>query len=135
MTSVAPNVAGVEFGQRTGDCGGRLFVGDVDIRAAGTDHRGGQSQAVEHQMRPVAQQPPVLDRRRFALFAVGDDDGLDAAAAGVAHRAQLDAEREGRAAAPEQSGQVDLLEQRVGIVERLVAACLRVLGVVLGARL
>ena len=86
-------------------------------------------------MRSVAQQPAVLDRRRFALFTVRDDDGLYAAAAGVADGAQLGAEREGGATAPQQSGQVDLLEQRIGVGERPVATGVHVVGVVLGTLL
>ena len=86
-------------------------------------------------MRPVAQQPAVLDRRRFALFTVGDDDGLDAAAAGVADGVQLGAEREGGATAPEESGQVDLFQQRIGVDERPVATGVHIVGVILWARL
>ena len=82
-------------------------------------------------MRAVPQQPPVLDRRRFALFAVGDDNRAAAATAVVAHGAQLDRQRERRAATAEQPGQVDLAQQVIDIVERLVAALLAVLGVVL----
>ena len=81
-------------------------------------------------MRPVAQQPAIFDRSGFALFAVRHDDRLAAAATGVAHRAQLGPERKCGATAAEQPRQVDLLQQCVGVVERPIAPCLCILGVV-----
>ena len=99
--------------------------------ASRLDHPRCQPQPVEHQVRSVPQQPAVLDRRRFALLAVGDDNRAAATTAVVAHGAHLDSQRERRAATPEQSGQIDLAKQVIDIVERLIAALRAVLGVVL----
>ena len=77
----------------------------------------------------VPQQPSVLDRRGFTLFTVGDHDRATGPTAVVADGLQLDGEREGRAATAEDTGQVDLAEQAVRIVEGLVSARLAVLGV------
>ena len=105
------------------------------MRVLGADHAGGQPQAVEDQMRTVAQQPPVLDRSRFALFTIGDDDRVPAESLRAPHRAQLDRHGERRTAAPDQTGLLDVVEERVGIVEGLVALGAAVLGDVLDAGL
>ena len=93
----------------------------------------GDAQPVEHQMRPVPQQPAVLDRRWFALFAIGDRqraaDGRRRGTALAALRPVETPRRHGRAR-PDRS---TWLSSVVGIVERAVAARVAIVGVVLGA--
>jgi hypothetical protein len=68
-------------------------------------------------VRPVAQQPTVLDRRGLALLAVRDDDGPGAEVDPVvAHGPQLRRHREAGATTAEQPAAFDVAEQRVGIV-------------------
>ena len=70
----------------------------------------------------MPQQPPVLDRSRFSLFTIGDNDGPAGAAAVVADRARLHREREAGSASTEESTGLDLAEQFVRSGEWLVAA-------------
>ena len=102
--------------------GDALLIRDVEEGAFGTHHPRGKSQAVDHQVRPMAQQPAVLDRRRFALFAVGDDDGLPATQVRAAHGAQFDRERESGTTATEQSGRLHLGKQSLDVVQQPVSA-------------
>jgi hypothetical protein len=81
---------------------------------------------------PVAQQPAVFHRGRFTLLAIRDDDRLHAATSGVAHGAQLGPQGERGTATPQQPGQVDLLQQRVGVGQWPVAAGLYIVGQLLG---
>jgi len=55
-------------------------------------------------MWPVPQQPPVLDRSRFALFAVGHNDGATGGAPVVASRAPYREREAGPASAEEPAG-------------------------------
>ena len=66
---------GAELCERRFDAAGRFGVGHVDVGAVGGHDHSGQPQPVQNQVRAVAQQPAVLDRSRFSLFAVGDGDG------------------------------------------------------------
>ena len=118
---------GVDFGQRRLDRLGGPPIGDVDVGASRVDHPRGEPAARRAPGAVGAQQPPVLDRRRLALLAVGDDNRAAAATAVVANGAQLDGQRERRAAAAEQSGQIDLAQQVIDIIERLIAAVLAIL--------
>ena len=102
------------------------------MRVLGRNHPRREPQPVEHQMRAMPQQPSVLDRRRFALFTIGDHHRCTGVTAVVADGLQLHGQRERRAAAAEDAGQVDLAEQVIHIVERLVAAGVAVVGKILG---
>lgn len=110
---------------------GRRRIGDVDVGVLGADHKGGQPGTVEHQMRPVAQQPAVLDRGRLALLAVGDQHGVAPRDRGRAYGPQLHREREGGTASAPNAGRPNLVEQGRGIVERRIAAAGAVLRVIL----
>jgi len=92
------------------------------VSAVGGQHRRGEPQPVENQVRPVPQQPAVLDRRRFALFAVRDHGAAPSATPVVAHCAQFHRERECRAATALQAAELDFAQQLVGEREALIAA-------------
>ena len=76
-------------------------VGDEDEQLVGVDDGRGDAQAVEDQVRSVAQQPAVLDRCGLALLAVGDGDP---GTVGVGDRCELARHGESGSAPPVERG-------------------------------
>ena len=116
---------GVEFAQCGFDAASRVRVRHVNVGALGFDDRRGQPQSVQNHVRPVPQQPAVLDRSRFSLFTIGDDGGASGTrdqAPVVANRTQLHRERKGGTAAAEQSAGFDFGQQLVDTGQRAIAA-------------
>ena len=104
-------------------------IGQVHEAALGAGHGRGQPESVQDRVRPVPQQPAVLDGTRLALLTVGDDDGR---ARCVAHGAQLYGGGEtGPAPAPQSRGG-DPVEQPVGRGQRRVAVCAEIPGEIAG---
>ena len=85
-------------------------------------------------MRPVPQQPPILDRSRFSLFAVRHNDGSAGSTSVVAHRPHLDCERKTGPSATEESTGLDLAEQFVSSGKWLVATESPVCGEIFAAQ-
>ena len=71
------------------------------VHGAGTDGERGDGRALDDAVRIEADQRPVLERGRFALGAVDDDEAR--AGAAVANRRPLPAGREAGAAAAAQT--------------------------------
>ena len=116
---------GIELAERGFDTVRRFRIGHIHVGAVSVDDRRGQPQSVQDQVGAVAQQPAVLDRSRFSLFAIRDDDGATGVcyqAPVVAHGTQLHRERKGRTTPADESAGFDFTQQCIGAGERAVPA-------------